>query len=165
MIALEQFENLGMNIWDITKDEYVKMKMEYMTTYYNELSKIDKNLNISELLENNKNEAEAYHFDNVREALRKGIKVSDRVLSDYKTLYDEVQKELIAEAERKSKQVKLTKELFLGILNNSKIKINGIKFTLKGITNDYIICREYRKRKDCKIYLNQIVDSFSESWC
>ena len=87
MSLLTQFEESQKEVYQVTRNEWINIKIDHMTEWYNK-AKITEGL--KSRLETEKIEASCFHREQVENALKKNVKVSAEVLKDYPELLKKI---------------------------------------------------------------------------
>lgn len=166
---LDIFEESNKEVYEVAKNEWINIikdnTLNYIKELNNSLSSDRKIIDIENRLENEVLEAICFHREQVENALKNNIQVSDEVLKDYIGLKEKILEDKIKAIEKEKSKILLTYENMKELKINAKIMIDNYKMTLKEITNNYIICKPYRsKNKLWKISLNEKVNNFSIGW-
>lgn len=139
MTKLEQFEESGKEVYQVTQKEWVEiMEDQHVNVCNRSQEEFDKYT---------KQEVQLFHKEQVFNALKDGIKISEQALKDYPDMIEKLEIYKRKQAEKESVPI-ITKEIILNFSEGDKITIDGhYKVTLYKKENDSIICKIYRKQK------------------
>jgi hypothetical protein len=140
MSLLEQFEESGKEVYQVTKNEWIEIHKSHMLEWYNKTGIAE---GLQNRLKTDEIESSCFHKEAVTGALKKNIDISTEVLKDYPGLKEKIK----AEQERINSISVLTQEIYSTLTEGNKITVNGYKLTVYKKVNNKIICRIYRKQK------------------
>jgi hypothetical protein len=139
MSLLEQFEESGKEVYQVTQKEWLNIMYDH---FINTCKR-----SAEEFYKVDKIEIKCFHQSQVSGAIKKGIEVSEEVLKDYAGLKEQILSKLKAEEKKKNSTPILTEELYNTLQEGNKITVNGYKLTVYKKENKSIIARVYRKQK------------------
>lgn len=156
MTKLEQFEESGKEVYQVTQKEWVEiMEDQHVNVCNRSQEEFDKYI---------KQEVQLFHKEQVFNALKDGIEISEEVLKDYPDMTEKLKIYKRKQAEKESIPT-ITKEIISNFSEGDKITIDGhYKVTLHKKENDSIICKIYRKQKQAIILSIGDRHTLSKGW-
>ena len=138
-------------VFEITQTEWIEIHKSHMLKCW-EITQMQENIIFNDLkkrIEDDKAESILYHKEQVENALKNNIEVSQEVLKDYPTLKNEVEQR--KEQKRLREEYlnllpKLTQEIFKKLNIGDKIKIDNHKVTVHKKEGTELICKLYRSK-------------------
>lgn len=139
---LEQFENSGKEVYQVTQNEWVNIMKDH---FVNSCKRPEQEFNTYDKIE-----VKCFHKSKVEGALKNGSIVPETVLKDYPGIMEEVKKEIERE-ELKQKQYKnipiFTQEIFNNLNIGDKITVGVQKVTVYKKEKNTLVCKLYRCKK------------------
>ena len=140
MSLLEKFMNENKEVYQVTKNEWVEIMRDHHLNSCNRTQE--------EFENHTKQEVECYHLEQVRNALKQEISITEAVMLDYPGLIEKTQ----ARKQEEQNKPKITLEQIQNLKINDKIMIDHYKFTVHSITDNKVVARLYKsKRKAIEI--------------
>jgi len=157
MSKLDDFEQSKKEVYQLTQNEWLVIMHDQ---HVNQCGRTEQEFN-----QYTAQEVKCFHREQVREALKEGISVPEKVLADYPTLKQDIENKQKAEQEKYNKQIPLTSELLATLQNGNKIMVNGNKLTVHHKTDNSVIARLYKSHnKAIELFVNERFNSFIIGW-